>query len=289
MRALIPLCGLIACAGRVVPPVSAREDPAVHAVHLVAFHATKPHALVFEPPQALTILDVREQTARPLGVLPPQLARRLAAHLTDPGAVLAVVRASDLAADLENAGYLWPRPSVAHAQPLPHGSITLAGRRAEIRDDERTLTAAFLSPQPARVLWWLDRNEQLVALSVCYEGVVAACDLRAFVRAALAARLVAARGYAAHSAGRYEDAARDFAKALALDPTAAETAYNLACAQARLGLTNAALASLEEALARGGARLRALARVDPDLEPLRVLPEVQTMILENDQEAPTGD
>jgi predicted esterase len=78
------------------------------------------------------------------------------------------------------------------------------------------------------------------------------------------------------AAGRYRQAAAVLTVAAGVADgrwPAAPTWYNLACAHARAGDRRAALAALERAVADGYRDLEHL-RADPDLEPLRGLPEL---------------
>src|SRR5206468_26957 len=98
------------------------------------------------------------------------------------------------------------------------------------------------------------------ALAACYDGAVAACDLRIIELPHASARLLSVRAYAAHARGEYTQAVALWQQARALDPGRADSAYNLACAQARLGAGDDAVGALADAIALGGSRYQALAR-----------------------------
>jgi len=77
--------------------------------------------------------------------------------------------------------------------------------------------------------------------------------------------------------GDAEEAVRSFEASLAKAPGDDKARYALACAQARQGLTDEALASLRAAIG-GNPGNRLLARSDPDMESLRVHPVFQDLM-----------
>ncbi|MGC8762718.1 MAG: TPR end-of-group domain-containing protein [Acidobacteriota bacterium] len=85
-------------------------------------------------------------------------------------------------------------------------------------------------------------------------------------------------------ARRYEDAAQCLTLAASVHPANGRLHYNAACALARAGHREAALASLEKAVA-AGFRDRALFEKDPDLDALRKL-EAFRLLLERLSPAP---
>ncbi len=83
-------------------------------------------------------------------------------------------------------------------------------------------------------------------------------------------------GYALHAAGKYEQAKAAHAQAAKFAPFKTRGLYNLACAQALLGESAAALKSLEAAL-DAGFRSPTPIGDDPDFKSLRDLPEFQAL------------
>ncbi|MEI6399708.1 MAG: tetratricopeptide repeat protein, partial [Pseudomonadota bacterium] len=80
--------------------------------------------------------------------------------------------------------------------------------------------------------------------------------------------------------GNLNNALTDFENAAATNPDDASARYNVACAQARLGQKEDAMASLIKALEMD-ARLRSNARVDQDLMALRGDPAFKALMDEN--------
>jgi len=93
----------------------------------------------------------------------------------------------------------------------------------------------------------------------------ASIGLASFAPPAAAALAKNDAGVALLSKGRLEDARREIAAAVALDPSFVLARYNLACAEARLGDFVAAHKDLEAAYAVDFVGLRAHAEVDTDL------------------------
>lgn len=83
------------------------------------------------------------------------------------------------------------------------------------------------------------------------------------------AHLALEAGLADHQKGDEAAARRHFRAALALDPTYADAAYDLACVLVHLGRRKAALTWLRLAFRLAPRRLRVLAAGDPDLDPIR--------------------
>ena len=77
--------------------------------------------------------------------------------------------------------------------------------------------------------------------------------------------------------GDFAEAKRRIEEALEESPDAAGLIYNLACAEARLGNTEAAVAALTRATALGD-RFREYIATDEDLESIRDHPEVQRLV-----------
>ncbi len=88
------------------------------------------------------------------------------------------------------------------------------------------------------------------------------------------------RGLAWMGIGNLNNALTDFENAAATNPDDASARYNVACAQARLGQKEDAMASLIKALEMD-ARLRSNARVDQDLMALRGDPAFKALMDEN--------
>lgn len=84
--------------------------------------------------------------------------------------------------------------------------------------------------------------------------------------------LIAIRG------GDLPSAASLLERAIALDPSAADAVYNLACVLALQQKLDGAEAELRWALALDRPRILRLARVDPDLAVLRARPEVSALL-----------
>jgi tetratricopeptide (TPR) repeat protein len=85
----------------------------------------------------------------------------------------------------------------------------------------------------------------------------------------LAARLFNSRGYRKHKSGDYEGSARDFSRALALNPEYAQAAFNAACAESRLGNERQSLELLGAAIRLQPALFKRKALADPDLDAVR--------------------
>jgi superkiller protein 3 len=91
------------------------------------------------------------------------------------------------------------------------------------------------------------------------------------------------RGLAWMGMGNLINALTDFENAAATNPDDASARYNVACAQARLGQKEDAIASLTKALEMD-ARLRTHARTDQDLLVLRSEPEFKALINETSKQ-----
>jgi len=93
-------------------------------------------------------------------------------------------------------------------------------------------------------------------------------------------------GYALHYSGRHDEAANAFAKAATLGFRPATSTYNVACANAMAGHTQAALDALESAVTSGHFGSGQL-RHDTDLDGLREEPRFKQLIerLEQEQDA----
>ena len=92
------------------------------------------------------------------------------------------------------------------------------------------------------------------------------------------AALVLRRGLEHHARGEYQRSRALFRKARDTDPHLAEASYDLACAEARLGETEAALRALGRAFELSPDRLRAVAEEDPDLATLRHEPVFRSLL-----------
>ena len=75
-------------------------------------------------------------------------------------------------------------------------------------------------------------------------------------------------GWAQHFSGRHADAIESFEQAVSLGHRPSVATYNIACANAKLGNTSAALDALKTATANGGVGIGHI-RDDDDLESLR--------------------
>jgi hypothetical protein len=95
--------------------------------------------------------------------------------------------------------------------------------------------------------------------------------------ASIDAYLANAAALGPHRRGRYEEAAKGFSRAVALDPGFDLAATNLASAQTRLGRTALALETLAPLLARAPFRIYAKVMSDPDLEPLWSTPTLTAL------------
>lgn len=94
----------------------------------------------------------------------------------------------------------------------------------------------------------------------------------------VAARLLNSRGFEFHKAKDYAASASDFARSFELDPTYAQAAFNLACAQSLLGSSDDALASLKKAIALDQKKFKRKAQRDSDLSALRSDPRFKALL-----------
>ncbi|HET9481013.1 MAG TPA: tetratricopeptide repeat protein [Candidatus Polarisedimenticolia bacterium] len=124
------------------------------------------------------------------------------------------------------------------------------------------------SPDAARSADQVFQSGDWAAAVVAYEPITRATpsDAQAWYRL----------GFALHSLARYAEAVPAFEKAHALSP-AQNTAYNLACALARLGRSDKSLERLEEASGLGFLPPGQVAS-DPDLDSLRAEPGYERLM-----------
>lgn len=87
--------------------------------------------------------------------------------------------------------------------------------------------------------------------------------------------------------GNFEDAETHYRQASELDPQHPKPYYNLACLYSLEGRKDEAIANLQEALKRATV-LRADAATDPDLAPIRDLPEFRRLVYGEDHPTSPG-
>lgn len=131
----------------------------------------------------------------------------------------------------------------------------------------RVGAVAMLRDESAAV-WSVGSTDRLVAVDR-----LVLLDLRRG-----AAAIDEANGLAQLAAGELALARDAFTASLAMDESYGNARYNLACAQARLGERDAALANLARAVATEGLRLKILAPRDPDLAALRGDPRFEALV-----------
>ncbi len=121
-------------------------------------------------------------------------------------------------------------------------------------------------------------NKQAIKVDYTYG---AACNnedrSRTFTYASLKAHLENQRALRHHQKQRYREAAEGFEKAVELDPSFDTAVINLACAQALLGNTEQALATLKPLLEKDPVRMYFKILMDDDLKSLRSHPSVTSL------------
>jgi poly(3-hydroxybutyrate) depolymerase len=148
------------------------------------------------------------------------------------------------------------------------------GRRYErqVLTRAATIASRLQSDEPAafpELVRYLNPRE--IVASASKEGARGDAGRRALASAFTQLDFYTARPFLV--GGRYDRARIAYELALELRPDAAVSWYNLACAQARTGAANEAIASLRKAVDLGIRLERPIAE-DPDLESLRGRPEL---------------
>lgn len=221
------------------------------------------------------------------------LETRLRADGTLPEAERIVVDRRGLVQSRRREAAATPLPPSANGPRLPwhHANLTVRAHRdgadmvVELleKGDPRAVPLARIpgagdvvlgalavgpgAPPSVAALSWTSRTSDIDV-----EGV-AILDL---VRGR--ARLALEHGLDAHRDRRFAEAARSFARALAIDDHYADAAYDLAAALAREGQPERALTYLGRALDLAPKRLRVAAAIDPDLDSLRALPAFRRLV-----------
>lgn len=183
----------------------------------------------------------------------------------------AYVRRSELGRLLERLDVRWPQLARGFSFSSEALRYEITGRGVRAQGPAAAVTLAPLPAAPAaaaRVLWLRDPGRARTGLEIRYAGQPTTRFVRLLEHHETSAKLISERAMQAHQQQAYARARTLWLRAHRLTPEAADTLYNLACSEARLGDTQAALRHLRLAIQLGGDRMRGYARTDADLRPL---------------------
>ncbi len=277
-RALVMQLVLLSACATVHPPQPLLvATPQSHELFLLATRNPPGQTVVLErtrnPDQVhVWYWDVNARTQSPGPTLNDAELRALL-QATDAATLLAACATLPLLATLERQGYALVDITNEAALKNDVAALTLRDNQLWIADGEVALSLTAFSRMPAKITtWFVSRDHALVAVAASYDSIPKAQDLRVIELSPARAQLAILHGLKHHHAGEFEAALQWWGRAAALDPRAAEVAYNQACTHARLGHPQTALAYLAQAITSGGGRFRALARADVDLDSLREHP-----------------
>ena len=277
---------LAACASTPFPQVRPGVDPRGVELFLLAYHGDSARYLVLErtlgatPRFEVWVMDpiAETRTLSPLAASAlPDLWRQ---ESLTPAAAIRAVRESALGRDLESRGYVWPEVVPTPTLTTQAGTLRVENDTLQIRDAATEVSLALLSPGDTRAdpVWLVAPDSRRIAVSLRYNTMPAALDLRLVDMPHARALILSTRASEAHASGAFERAAALWYESLELAPQVPETLYNLACAHARLDHVDTAMRYLGQALVVGGTRFRAMARVDADLEVVRGTPRFREVV-----------
>lgn len=280
------------------PAVPATTDPDVHALYLVAFGADGHSYLVLErlvrphlSPAAATgtgtgqelelvAFQIKTKRRERLATLDQDLRESLLTSWPPRSRLSDRIRQSATGLLIEQLGYLWPLQHPGDRLTTSVGTLQAeADTIVFSADDQEVDVQRLTGVEPADTpLWLMSPDGAQVGLELAFGGHPLTRTLHVLGLAGSQARLLSKKAHQAHQEEHFEQSARLWLQARRLNPDSTDLAYNVACAEARLGHHEDAIRSLDEAIRLGGDRYRSWARQDRDLAPLWEMAEFQAIV-----------
>ncbi len=254
-------------------PPQAGSDPLWHQRYVLAARADGSYVVVERLGTQIRLLLCSDaipaaQECLPQAPLPAPLAARLAAVWQTRARATSTLRESNVGMRIDRYGFVWLESEPVAQLSTREGVLTVANEQVRIEGEGDVATVVPLGSSPDAVLW-------LSAPGLAYAGLELAYDGEPRTRAAFLvdlhrarAKLLAKVGFTHHERGDYRGALAAWQKAAQLDPTQLVIRYDIACALARMGRAEDAVAALAKVVSQGGDRYRRWAAHDPDLASL---------------------